>query len=60
MKILAKLEKGRTSGIYLLHLCLFLLRLPSLFEPDWYGDEGIYQVLGLGIQSRTAFVPRYF
>jgi len=24
----------------------FLLRLPSLFEPHWYGDEGIYQVIG--------------
>lgn len=24
----------------------FLLRLPSLFEPNWYGDEGIYQVIG--------------
>lgn len=23
-----------------------LLRFPSLFEPNWYGDEGIYQVIG--------------
>lgn len=23
-----------------------LLRLPSLIEPHWYGDEGIYQVIG--------------
>jgi len=23
-----------------------LLRLPSIFEPGWYGDEGIYLVLG--------------
>lgn len=29
----------------------FLLRLPSLFEPYWYGDEGIYQVLGLAIRN---------
>src|SRR6266446_2115484 len=30
--------------------CLFtLLRLPSLFEPYWYGDEGIYQVIGLAL-----------
>lgn len=27
----------------------FLLRLPSLFEPYWYGDEGIYETLGLAI-----------
>lgn len=35
----------------------FLLRLPSLFEPYWYGDEGIYQALGLGIRAgRTLYV----
>jgi hypothetical protein len=28
---------------------LFLLRLPSLFEPYWYGDEGVYLSLGQGI-----------
>jgi hypothetical protein len=27
-----------------------LLRLPSLFEPYWYGDEGIYLTLGQGIR----------
>ena len=26
-----------------------LLRFPSLFEPNWYGDEGIYQVIGFGL-----------
>ena len=29
----------------------FLLRLPSLFEPYWYGDEGIYQVIGMAINN---------
>ncbi|MDP4010020.1 MAG: hypothetical protein Q8P53_03500 [Candidatus Shapirobacteria bacterium] len=29
----------------------FLLRLPSLFEPYWYGDEGIYLTLGQGIRK---------
>lgn len=29
----------------------FLLRLPSLFEPYWYGDEGIYHVLGRGLRE---------
>lgn len=28
----------------------FFLRLPSLFEPNHYGDEGIYQVLGQQIR----------
>ena len=28
-----------------------LLRLPSLFEPYWYGDEGIYLTLGQGIRK---------
>ncbi len=27
-------------------LMFFFLRLPSLIEPNWYGDEGIYQVIG--------------
>ena len=29
----------------------FFLRFPSLFEPNWYGDEGIYQVLGLAMNQ---------
>nr|MBP9700191.1 hypothetical protein [Candidatus Woesebacteria bacterium] len=33
-------------------LCLnVLLRLPSLLEPYWYGDEGIYLTLGIGIRK---------
>lgn len=32
-------------------LVFFLLRLPSLFEPYWYGDEGIYLTLGQGIRK---------
>ncbi len=28
-----------------------LLRIPSLFEPYWYGDEGIYLTLGLAIKK---------
>jgi len=52
MKLLTKLEK---SFDYWFLICIsvvfFLLRLPSLFEPDWYGDEGIYQVLGIGVKA---------
>ncbi|HEX8923170.1 MAG TPA: glycosyltransferase family 39 protein [Patescibacteria group bacterium] len=33
-------------------IALFLLlRLPSLFEPYWYGDEGIYLTLGNAIRK---------
>lgn len=31
-------------------LLVILLRLPSLFEPYWYGDEGIYLAVGQGIR----------
>lgn len=38
-------------------LIFTLLRLPSLFEPHWYGDEGIYQVIGLGLrEGRTMYL----
>lgn len=52
MKIFERLEKAQ--GIWFLiatSLVFFLLRLPSLFEPNWYGDEGVYQVLGMGIRA---------
>lgn len=36
----------------LLTIFLFiLLRLPSLVEPHWYGDEGIYQVVGRAMRE---------
>ncbi len=42
----------RTAWFLLLACFLFiLLRLPSLIEPHWYGDEGIYQVVGRAIDS---------
>ena len=52
MRILSGLEKSK-SFWFLLFTCLlfFLLRFPSMFEPYWYGDEGIYQTLGLGIDN---------
>jgi len=52
MKILANLEKGRDIWFLIVaSLIFFFLRFPSLFEPDWYGDEGIYQTLGIGIRT---------
>lgn len=37
--------------ILLLSLTIFtILRFPSLFEPYWYGDEGIYQAIGKALR----------
>ncbi|PIV07387.1 hypothetical protein COS53_02565, partial [Candidatus Shapirobacteria bacterium CG03_land_8_20_14_0_80_35_14] len=36
--------------LWLSAILFFLLRLPSLFEPYWYGDEGVYLALGQGIR----------
>ena len=35
----------------LILILTFFLRLPSLFEPFIYGDEGVYLTLGLGIRK---------
>ena len=52
MKLLARLEKSFDSWFLItISVVFFILRLPSLFEPDWYGDEGVYQVLGIGIKA---------
>lgn len=32
-------------------IAFVILRVPSLFEPYWYGDEGIYQVIGMGLRE---------
>jgi hypothetical protein len=50
MNILRGLEKSRQFWFLVFTSFLFfLLRLPSLFEPLWYGDEGIYQVIGTAL-----------
>jgi hypothetical protein len=52
MKILAHLEKNKLCWFIILFSTLFfLLRLPSVIEPYWYGDEGIYEVIGQSIAS---------
>ena len=46
-----KLEKTIEVWFLLgLSFLFFLLRLPSLFEPYWYGDEGIYEVIGVALR----------
>ncbi len=48
MSLLTRLEKSRSFWFLLIiSPIFFLLRIPSLFEPYWYGDEGIYQALGI-------------
>ncbi len=52
LKLIDKIEKSKTFWFLLIiFVIFFLLRLPSVIEPDWYGDEGIYQVLGRAIFS---------
>ncbi|MFA5532396.1 MAG: hypothetical protein WDA13_02265 [Candidatus Shapirobacteria bacterium] len=36
---------------FILAAVFIVLRLPSLFEPYWYGDEGIYLTLGQAIRK---------
>lgn len=47
--LLKILKKNRF--IVILLLIIFVLRLPSLFEPYWYGDEGVYLTIGLAIKK---------
>ena len=52
MRILKRLEKSIGCWfLILVSIVFFFLRFPSLFEPNWYGDEGIYQVLGIGMNA---------
>ncbi len=57
MNLLKKIVLSKEClSLFLLLLGFSLLRLPSLFEPNWYGDEGIYQVLGHAIrEGRTLY-----
>lgn len=52
-RVIDFLEKNRFSVWFLLIACLLftLLRIPSLIEPNWYGDEGIYQVAGRALND---------
>lgn len=52
-------EKTKDWPIFLIILLfvLLLFRLPSLFEPVWYGDEGIYLTLGQAVrQGQTLYL----
>jgi hypothetical protein len=49
MKLLAKNKHIWFLSIII--VCFVVLRFPSLIEPNWYGDEGIYQVIGHAISE---------
>jgi len=52
MRVLKPHEKNKNAWIVLLILFFFFLfRFPSLFEPYWYGDEGVYQAVGMAIKD---------
>lgn len=52
MKLLDKIEKSKDFWFLLAASFLFfLLRLPSLFEPYWYGDEGITGAVATAIRN---------
>ena len=58
MNTLTRIQKNKTFWSLLgISLLFFILRLPSLIEPNWYGDEGIYQVIGKALsQGRLLYV----
>ncbi|OGY09948.1 MAG: hypothetical protein A2782_04570 [Candidatus Blackburnbacteria bacterium RIFCSPHIGHO2_01_FULL_43_15b] len=49
--ILFHREEIKITPLTLLVLLGIALRIPSLFEPYWYGDEAIYLTLGEGIRQ---------
>lgn len=47
-----KILENKNYWFLLMFSALFVvLRIPSLVEPYWYGDEGIYQVIGRVIKN---------
>lgn len=50
--LIAKFEKRQDIWILIIFLSIFILfRIPSLVEPYWYGDEGIYEVIGQALNN---------
>jgi hypothetical protein len=61
MKIL-KIIARDSSFLFTIFIAFlfFILRLPSLFEPLWYGDEGIYQVIGTSLNHGKLLYSQVF
>lgn len=52
MKLIARLEKNYSFWfLVIISFIFFILRWPSLFEPYWYGDEGVYQAVGMLLKA---------
>ncbi len=53
MNKVAKADKSldKQTPIFLLLVLTLLLRIPNLFEPYWYGDEGIYLTIGQSLNK---------
>lgn len=61
MRILKGLEVSTEFWFVIItSFFFFLLRLPSLFEPLWYGDEGIYQVIGASLNNGKLLYQEIF
>ncbi|HVZ67008.1 MAG TPA: glycosyltransferase family 39 protein [Patescibacteria group bacterium] len=45
-----KTNQSHTFFLAFAVLIFSLLRMPSVIEPYWYGDEGIYEVIGLALR----------
>lgn len=51
MKFLQKLQSSQAFWfLFITSIVFFFLRLPSLFEPYWYGDEGVYEIIGFALR----------
>ncbi len=61
MRVLKEFKNTKQflSVIFIL-FSFFILRLPSLFEPLWYGDEGIYQAIGSAINHGKLLYSQIF
>ncbi len=45
------LTVGDSIFLSLISIIFVVLRFPSIFEPYWYGDEGIYEVIGISLNQ---------
>ncbi|MCB9812999.1 MAG: hypothetical protein H6772_01200 [Pseudomonadales bacterium] len=53
IKKIIKTDKvlDKQTPIFLLSILVLVLRIPNLFEPYWYGDEGIYLTIGQSLNK---------
>ena len=51
-----KNHKKELSFLSVVIFLIIILRVPSIFEPYWYGDEGIYLTIGNALaQGETLY-----